>query len=688
MVPESYIVVKQLIVLVLLVAAFGLFTVKIKRLVALLQSVKGSIPVAVPNLSCRCTPSGDCTLSERVRNLFTDVLGQANVRRKPGIGWAHTAIFFGFLLVQPHSLELMIRGVFPSFSLHHWFPSLYTAFMIIGDIMATCCLAGFGYVLYRRISLKPHYLPESRDAFMIIMFTTLIVFTYLLLNALGMVSTYAANGELFTGLPIAGFLAWFLDMHRWTAGAQNTVFEVIYWLHLLTILGFLVYIPSSKHLHLLAAVPNVVLKPRQVEKAIGKTDVENEDAETFGLGFINEITWKQCLDLYACTECGRCEEQCPAAKSGKALSPRALIHDLKTELFEQADGILQLKEEFPQILREGGHVLPQQIWDCTSCRACEEACPVNIQHLDFMFELRKHQVLMEAAFPAELGDTFSNLENQSNPWGFPSASRGDWAKDLDIPHISDCPDAEIVYVAGSALSLEDRGKKVSQALMRVLKAAGVKVAILGADEQDTGDDARRSGNEYLAQMIMQTNVEILNGYEVKRILTACPHTYNILKNEYPDFGGHFEVVHHTEYLDSLLCSGRLKLPELENSPSHTYTYHDSCYLGRWNNIFEAPRKVLGRLRGSGLVEMEACREKNLCCGGGGGRMFMEEDTGERINQIRSKHAVATGADRVAVACPYCLTMFVDGLKEISSPVKAMDIAEILDERIALIKKTE
>ena len=274
-----------------------------------------------------------------------------------------------------------------------------------------------------------------------------------------------------------------------------------------------------------------------MEKAIGKTDVEDEDAETFGLGIINEVTWKQCLDLYSCTECGRCAEQCPAAKTGKSLSPREFIHDLRTELFENVDAILRGDAMLRPIIRENGHILPSQLWDCTSCRACEEVCPVNIQHLDFMFELRNHQVLMEAAFPAELGDTFTNLENQSNPWGLPGASRGDWARGLDIPHISECPDAEIVYFAGSALSLEDRGKKVSQALMRVLKAVGVKVAILGADEQDSGDDARRSGNEYLAQTIIQVNVEMLNGYGVKTILTACPHTFNTLKNEYPDFGG-------------------------------------------------------------------------------------------------------------------------------------------------------
>ncbi len=673
---DIYIILKQIVMFVLLVGAFGYFIKKIQRLIAIMRGVKGSIPVPTPDLCCCTKEKKSC--KERVGAFFTDVLLQANVRRKPGIGLAHTAIFFGFLCIQLHSLELMLRGVFPSFSLHHFFPTVYGMYMSFGDIMATVCLAGFVYALYRRLVIRPPYLPLSNDAYYIILFTTLIVITYLLLNALGMVSSYAANGELFTSMPVAGLLVHMFALKTLTPGVQTFLFEILYWVHILTILGFLVYIPSSKHLHLLASIPNVVLKPKQVEKSIAKTDVENENAETFGLGFINEITWKQVLDLYSCTECGRCHEQCPAVQSGKKLSPRDLIHDLKTELFEQADGILRLKEEFPQILREKGHILSEVIWDCTSCRACEEACPVSIQHLDFMFELRKHQVLMEAVFPPELADTFTGLENQSNPWGFASQTRGDWAKDLNIPHISECPDAEVVYFAGSALSLEDRGKKISQALMRVLKKAGVKVAILGADEQDSGDDARRCGNEYLAQMIMQANVEMLNEYKVKKILTACPHTYNIIKNEYPAFGGNFEVFHHTEYLNKLLRYGYIKLAENNNAPV-TYSYHDSCYLGRWNNIFDAPRGIFEKIPGASLVEMKAHHEKNLCCGGGGGRMFMEEMDGERINVMRAKQATATGADVVAVACPYCLTMFVDGLKELDTSAKAMDVAEIIDE---------
>lgn len=676
--PAIYLSIKQFIVAALLISSFSFFAVKVRRLLALMQSVKGNAPHYIPATS-KDSNEIPAPLSERIGFLFSDVLGQRNVRRKIGIGLAHTTIFFGFLLIQPHSLEMMIRGVFPSFSMHSLLPTGYSIFLAVADWAAFTSLIGFAYVAYRRLVLKPSYLPKSKDAWIIISFTTIIIVTFFMLNAMATVSTYAANGELLSGVPISTAFANLFRMQNWSPETLSFAFEMTYWIHLLTILAFLMFIPNSKHLHLLAAVPNVVLKPTHIEKSITKTDIEDENAETFGLGFINELNWKQVMDLYACTECGRCEEQCPAARTGKTLSPRKFIHGVKAELFDNADALLSGKNEFEPLVRENGHLIAEQVWDCTTCRACEEVCPVNIQHLDIMFEARKYQVLMEAAFPPELNDTFTNIENQSNPWGFPTASRGDWAKDQDIPHISKAPDAEIVYFAGSALSLDDRGKKVSQALMKVLKAADVNIAILGADEQDSGDDARRCGNEYLAQMIIQSNVEMLNGYGVKKILTACPHTYNILKNEYPAFGGNYEVIHHTEYLLELMNAGRLSVPSEDLGK---VTYHDSCYLGRWNGIFEAPRSILQKINNNTpIVEMASTREKGLCCGGGGGRMFMEEDTGERINVLRTKQALDTGAQTIAVGCPYCLTMFADGLGEFETTATALDIAEIIAMRL-------
>ena len=446
---------------------------------------------------------------------------------------------------------------------------------------------------------------------------------------------------------------------------------------MVTILGFLVYIPGSKHLHLLAAAPNVFLKPLRREKAIVKSDIENEELETFGLGKVSELNWKNVLNLYACTECGRCEEQCPASSTGKPLSPKKIIHDLKLDLLDQADPIIGGKfDQIAPIVREDSQVTADVLWSCTTCRACEDICPVNIEHLDFIFESRKYQVLMEASFPPEVQETFTNLENQANPWGFAADSRADWCKGMDVPLIGDNPEAELLWFVGCAGAFDDRGKKISRALARVLRRAGVNFAILGPEEACNGDMARRAGNEYLAQMLMQQNAEVLNQYKPKKILTACAHCFNTLKNEYSQFGARFEVVSHVEYLFDLYQQGRLKTNG--NKPQEL-TFHDSCYLGRWNGIVQPPRDLLRAMNNGPLTELERNREKGFCCGAGGGRMFMEETFGKRINMERAEEVNRSGATTVAAACPFCATMLTDGLMGIESNVVVKDIAEIVDE---------
>jgi len=448
-----------------------------------------------------------------------------------------------------------------------------------------------------------------------------------------------------------------------------------------TIIGFLIYIPGSKHLHLLAAAPNVFLKPLEREKAIVKTDIEDEDLETFGLGKTVELNWKNVLNLYACTECGRCEEQCPAANTDKPLSPKKLIHDFKLDLFANADAILAKDAEaVPPFLREDAPITGDVLWSCTTCRACEDICPVNIEHLDFIIESRKHQVLMEASFPPEVQETFTNLENQANPWGFAADTRANWAKGLDVPLMTDNPEADVLYFVGCSGSFDDRGKKIAQAMARVLQRAGVNFAILGPEEACNGDMARRAGNEYLAQMLIQQNVEVLNQYNPKTILTGCPHCFNTLKNEYPQFGASFPVVHYTQYLLALHQQGRLK-PNNKNQGA--LTFHDSCYLGRWNGIYSAPRDLLRSMNSSGsLVEMQRTGEKGFCCGAGGGRMFMEETLGKRINIERAEEIMKTGVATLASACPFCATMLTDGLMDKESEIVVKDIAEIVDEATA------
>jgi len=650
-----------------IVAAFGLFFTRVKHLFLLMRSVRGETAFKLDRIG------------DRVKVLFTDVLAQSNVRRKPLPGWAHTLIFFGFLAVQPHSLELMIRGIFPSFHAAALIPPLYGAYIFVADILAFPVLVGLGYALYRRLFIKPKYLTDGRDARLIILFTSVIIITFYIINAFGLLPSIGGSGfDYGRYLTFSKVVYYGFNIDALSPGAGRTGFEIFYWIHVLTILGFLIYIPGSKHLHLLAAVPNVFLKPLDRPKAMIKTEIEDEDAESFGLGKVSELNWKNVLDLYACTECGRCEEQCPADMTGKPLSPKRLVHDAKIDLFEQAPAVLAKDNEaVAPLVRENSAISADVLWSCTTCRACEDICPVNIQHLDILLEARKHQVLMESSFPPEMQETFNNLENQSNPWGFGSDTRADWAKGLDVPLMTDNPETDILYYVGCAGSFDDRGKKIAQAMARVLKKAGVNFAILGEEERCNGDVARRAGNEYLAQMMIAENVEILNQYKPKKILTGCPHCFNTLKNEYPQFGARFAVVHHTEFLLELVNQGRLKT---NGTGIEKLTFHDSCYLGRWNGIVEAPRQLLQAANnGRPLIELQRGAAKGLCCGAGGARMFMEETIGKRINHERAEEVIATGATQVAAACPFCITMLTDGIRDHNGNVDVKDIAEIIDE---------
>ncbi|MBW2706446.1 MAG: (Fe-S)-binding protein, partial [Deltaproteobacteria bacterium] len=499
-----------------------------------------------------------------------------------------------------------------------------------------------------------------------------------LINAFLLVPSIGGGFDYARYLTISKVLHNIFYLKDLAPGAARSGFEIVYWIHILTILGFLIYIPGSKHLHLLAAVPNVFLKPLERPKAMLVTDIENEEAETFGLGNISELNWKNVLDLYACTECGRCEEQCPADTTGKPLSPKRVIHDSKIDLFSQSNAILAMKyDSVMPLVREESPISGDVLWSCTTCRACEDICPVDIQHLDIILEARKYQVLMESSFPPEMQETFTNLENQSNPWGFGSDTRADWAKGLDVPLMTDNPEADILYYVGCAGSFDDRGKKIAQAMARVLKKAGVNFAILGEEERCNGDVARRAGNEYLAQMMIAENVEILNQYKPKKIVAACPHCFNTIKNEYPQFGATYDVVHHTEFLLDLLRQGKLNI---NGAVTEQVTFHDSCYLGRWNGIVDAPRQILQMVNGGRqLIEMERNRTEGFCCGAGGARMFMEETIGKRINHERAEEVIATGAAAVAAACPFCITMLRDGINDNNGEVEVKDIAEIIDE---------
>jgi Fe-S oxidoreductase len=446
--------------------------------------------------------------------------------------------------------------------------------------------------------------------------------------------------------------------------------------HMRIVLGFAVYIPSSKHLHIVAAGPNTFLRTLPREKGMKPINFEDEKVAQYGAAKVSDLSWKDALDYYSCTECGRCQDLCPAHNTQKPLTPKMLILDLKDNMYRNKGKLLAGKpEEVSHIVDE--NVTEDVIWACTSCRACEIACPVFIEQVDKIYEIRRNLVMMESRFPAEVQTVFKNMETNATPWAFSAADRAAWAEGLSVQTMSESSDVEVLLWVGCAGSYDDRNKKVLRAFASLLKKAKIKFAILGTEEQCTGDPARRIGNEYLYQTLAKANVETLNRYAVKRIVTACPHCFNTIKNEYKDFGGTYEVFHHSQFIAKLLAEGRLKPTK---ALDETVTFHDSCYLGRWNNVYEQPRAVVEALPSARLVEMRANHDQSMCCGAGGGRMWMEEKIGKRVNIARTEMALETKASVIAASCPFCMTMLSDGLKskEMQDKVRVMDIAELMD----------
>jgi len=457
-------------------------------------------------------------------------------------------------------------------------------------------------------------------------------------------------------------------------------YEIFWWMHIVFVFGFLNYLPYSKHLHVLTSIPNVFFAKLPDQKGLKKINLEDETLEYYGADDIQKLTWKQILDGFTCTECGRCTSVCPAANSGKSLSPRKIITDIRKRTFDKAPLMTAGKTEgevFDKTLVHD-YISDRELWQCTTCGACVQECPVTIEHVDAIVDMRRHLVLTESEFPNELNNVFKSLDTNGTPWVFNQADRALWADGLNIKSMAEDSGGEILFWFGCAGSYDARYKKVSIAFAQLMQKAGVDFRILGAEEKCNGDTARRLGNEYLAQQLVQENVETLNGYGVKKIVTACPHCFNSLKNEFKQFGGNYEVVHHTEMISEFLSSGKIQLKN-ESSKTRKVTYHDSCYLGRYNDIYQEPRASLAKVNGVELVEMERNKSRGFCCGAGGGRMFLEDVEGTRINEERVREAIATQAETIASACPFCMTMMTDGVKahEKTEDVQVKDIAEII-----------
>jgi Fe-S oxidoreductase len=658
-----YLTIKPFLVLLAVGGAFTYFVLRARLLLAMLQSVT------------KPGPNRTSFVPQRIWAVVRDVLLQTSVRRKLGPGIAHSLIFWGFVIITIGTVEMMVSGVFHSVTLDLLGASVREGYDQIADVLSLGVLLGVAFGFFRRLVLRPRYLKTGPDALLILTITASLMLALIAMNYFKI----CAAPELRPHYPVSGLLFDLIGTLNMSYSHAYAGAELSYWAHLGLVLGFLCYIPNSKHLHILAAAPNVFFKHLGVPKPMEVTNLEDENATSFGLNKVSDLSWKNTLDLYACTECGRCQEACPADLTGKPLSPSRLVHDYKVELFKQRDLLLGKKfDEIPHPVREDSGITEDVIWSCTSCRACEEACPVYIEQTNLIFETRKSLVLMESRFPPELQTVFKNLENNFTPWAFPHDTRADWCASLGVKQMADHPNAEVLYYVGCAGSFDDRAKKVATAIVNLLKKANVDFAILGKEEKCNGDPARRAGNEYLAQMLIKENVEILNRYKPKKILTGCPHCFNTLKNEYPQFGAQYDVVHHTTFLADLIRDGKLK-PK-KNQDTGEVTFHDSCYLGRWNDVYDDPREILAAVPDLNVVEMKRSKNKGLCCGAGGARMFMEETIGKRINVERTEEALGTGAKTIAAACPFCSTMLTDGVKskEKQETVVVKDVAEILD----------
>ena len=662
---------KNIIFIIVFLVVFGLFAYSVNNLIKYLKVAKKK-------------DDRFDNIPTRLKHVWNIAFAQTKLLRDPVAGTLHLLIFWGFVLFIFAVIETIFQGFYSPFSLSFLGP-VYSLITLVQDLFGLLVILSIIFSLYRRFIQKvPRLVVDKHgmlDAAFILSLIMFIVISMYGQNAAGFANNEMTYHESELR-PVSSFISGLF----FTGPSSTTIFlyEFFWWMHILLIFGFLNYLPYSKHLHVLSSIPNVFfanLDP--VRNTIKKLNLDDENADTFGVADIDQFSWKQILDGYSCTECGRCTSVCPANTVGKSLSPRDIIVDIRKRTLDKAPLLVEGKTEgelFEKTLVHN-YITDTVLWQCTTCMACVQECPVMIEHVDSIVDMRRNLVLTESEFPAGLNPVFKSLETNFSPWTFNPADRAEWAEGMNIKSMAEDKDGEILFWVGCAGSFDDRYKKVSKAFATIMQKAGVNFRILGTEEKCNGDTARRLGNEYLAQMMMQENVETLNNYGVKKIVTACPHCFHSLKNEYPQFGGNFEVKHHTQFIEELLAGGKIHLKK--ESEKHKVTYHDSCYLGRYNDVYDSPRKSLNKVAGLNLVEMERNKSKGFCCGAGGGRMFLEDEEGGRINEERTKEALSTNADTIASACPFCMTMMTDGVKhfEKTEEVVVKDIAEIILENI-------
>ena len=628
----------------------------------------------------RGTPDNRSTTKSNAKKRFGDFRSGVYMKtllRDPAAGIMHSLMYFPFLILLAVTTVLEINHQVPE-SLKFLHGDVYRAYTLVGDVAGLLFLIGVTWAVLRRFGprrFRPYRIrikskPEHAAGLLILLaigVTGLGVeaFRIALQAAPGGLGNEAETWSV-VGYPLGLLIkdvGFFADqIHGW---------HQAWWIaHVLSFMAFLALLPITMLRHMFTSPLNMYLKDRDRPKGAMKPmpNLMETELESFGAATIEDFTWKQLLDTDSCTMCGRCTSVCPAHATGKPLDPREIV--LKTGEIMAATGSPVVSPPLgvdPDITVPANamfeRITGEELWACTTCRACDEICPVNIEIMDKILDMRRYLSLMESDFPTELGAAYRSMENSSNPWGLSQSERADWVGDIEGIEVLDGGDpfdSEYLYWVGCAGAFDDKNKKVSRAMAKLMTRAGVSFSILGPAEMCTGDPARRSGNEYIFQMLAMQNIEALNGMGVKKIITQCPHCFNTLGNEYPQLGGHYEVIHHSQLLEWLIEAGKLDMSNARLE--ERIVYHDSCYLGRHNDVYQAPRKVLGSLGGIQVVEAERSGTKGMCCGAGGGRMFMEEDTGKNINVERSQELLATGATRIATACPFCYVMIDDGVK--------------------------
>lgn len=650
-------------------------------------------------------------LKERINLILINGFGQSKLFKDKKSGIMHLVLFYTFFIIQVGLIELIIKGFIKGYEFP--FGNAHKYFSLLQEWATFLMLLAVVYACYRRYGERLKRLQWKRDGKSLFVYIALATLTLSILLTLGFEMIMLNHEPNLVYAPFSGVIAVLLSSIGTTAG--SVLFYISWWIHMLTVFTFLVFVPQSKQFHELFAMVNIFFKKSGPVGKLSKIDFEDEEAESFGVGKIEDFTQTQLIDLYACAECGRCTNMCPASGTGKTLSPMNLIVKMRDHLTEKgavvtsrqpwapafafkntrgnqlalaaSAGSSEVAATMESVSLIGDVITEEEIWACTTCRNCEDQCPVMNEHVDKIIDLRRYLVLTEGKMQGDAQRAMTNIERQGNPWGLNRKERVNWRdalEDVVIPTAKELKSAgeefEYLFFVGSMGSYDNRSQKLTQSFARLLNRAGVKVAILGNEEKNSGDTPRRLGNEFLFQELANANIETFNKYGVKKIVTMDPHAFNTLKNEYPEFGLEAEVYHHTELLEQLIKEGKLTP---KNKVDEVITYHDSCYLGRYNNVYDAPREVLKAIPGVKVVEPERSRENSMCCGAGGGLMWMEEDQGTRINLTRTEQLLEKNPTVISTGCPYCLTMISDGTKakEVEDKIQTLDIVEILEKSI-------